>query len=362
MNCTNEPWTNRLCHFSNLTFRSGQYWLLSPYPIDFEENLLCLGSKTPPVDFEPNRLVGVFQTIEKTDRQIRRIVVPSHLVSIYYNFAQLWHQNFDFIFPLFLTMSLDGQFDPHRMIFLPEPYFDAIPKLAGALSDFPIVPAKQPLLWDDVTFGMVKLTDLSQSLTDPPYKFPQNCTSALRSRVLHHHNISESQKETLVFLRRRGTNRQITNADELADLLRSLRPDLEFADVYFEGGDPIDQVNLISRARVFVSIHGSGLANLLWMPLSAALIEIVPPFFTHQNWFEIAARASGLRFYRFEADSVPGTIDSETVSHCKKHPEERRRQPCHDALRDQNVHVGLSRFEAEVGPCLTRFHGVGEDY
>jgi hypothetical protein len=54
MNCTNAPWTNRLCRFSNLSFGDDRYGLVSPYALDFERELLCLGSKTPPVDFDPN--------------------------------------------------------------------------------------------------------------------------------------------------------------------------------------------------------------------------------------------------------------------------------------------------------------------
>jgi hypothetical protein len=211
MNCTAEAWTNRVCHFRNLTYIEDKYYLLSPYRLDFDDALLCLGSKTPPVDFEPGRLIGVFDTVDRPNRKSRRITAASHLVSIYYNFNKIWHQNFDFILPLFLTMSLSGEFNPGKIVFVPQPWFDSVPKLAAALSNYPLQPLKGQVTWDDVTLGMVKLTDLRQDKTDPPYSFPANCTGPLRRRVLEYLNLTAPSRPAFVFVRRRGSLRSIDN-------------------------------------------------------------------------------------------------------------------------------------------------------
>jgi hypothetical protein len=349
MNCTSEAWTNRICHFRNLTYTGDKYYLLSPYHLDFDDALLCLGSKTPPVDFEPNRLIGVFETDAYPNRKSRRITAASHLVSIYYNLGKLWHQNFDFILPLFLTMSLSGAFDPGKIVFVPQPWFDSVPKLAAALSNYPLQPLKGQVTWDDVTLGMVKLTDLRQDRTDPPYSFPANCTGPLRRRVLEYLNLTAPGWPAFVFLRRKGSLRSINNENEFGEFLSGLTKDLEFIDVHFEGTTPEFQVEMLARAKVFVSIHGSGLANLLWMDSGALVVEIVGPVFRHHYWYRMACKAAGLRHYIFEGDPVAGEVDPPELRDCKRNGADRVHQPCSDLLRDQSVHIDIGRFEKELG-------------
>jgi hypothetical protein len=131
-----------------------------------------------------------------------------------------------------------------------------------------------------------------------------------------------------------------------------LRKDLEFVDVYFEEATPEFQVELLARAKVFVSIHGSGLANLLWMDTGALVVEIVGPLFRHHYWYQMACKAAGLRHYLFEGDPVAGVIDPPELMACKRKGADRARQPCSDLLRDQNVHIDIGRFERELGQLI----------
>jgi hypothetical protein len=302
------------------------------------------------VDFEPNRLIDVFDTVTTRDRKLPHVTSPSNLVSIYYNMGKLWHQYFDFIFPLYLTLSMSGSFDINRVIFVPKDWFFAVPQIANALSNNGIRELKGPLFWDEVTFGMVKLTDLRQSKVDPPYSFPENCTQPLRMRVLSYFNISGG-KPALVFLRRKGIARQIENVDEFAAVLKRMRPDLEFVDVFFENVSAKFQVELLSRARIFVSVHGSGLSNLLWMEVNTVVVEIMPHWFKH-DWFRKAAGAAGVRHFWFEADKVKGMEEKKEVRECKQSGVDRRKQPCSDFLRDQNVQIDIGRFDRELGMIL----------
>jgi hypothetical protein len=130
-----------------------------------------------------------------------------------------------------------------------------------------------------------------------------------------------------------------------------MRPDLEFVDAYFEQASPREQVAALARARIFISIHGSGLANLLWMASNAVVVEIMPPLFRH-DWFAKAARAAGVRHFWFEADVIPGFVDPPGLRACKQPRADRRRQPCSDNLRDQSVHVDLGKFDRELGRTL----------
>jgi hypothetical protein len=294
-------------------------------------------------------VIGLIDTVAKPDGALPRVAAPSNLVSIYYNMGKLWHQYFDFIFPLYLTLCMSGSFDVDRIVFVfvPDAYFGAVPPLASALSNHRIRELRAPVFWEDVTFGMVKLTDLGRSGDDPPYAFPENCTQPLRRRVLSYHNISGGAA-ALVFQRRAGSARQIENADEFAGFLRDLRPDLEFVDVFFEKASARFQVEKLSRARIFVSAHGSGLANLLWMAADTVVVEIMPHLFRH-DWFAKAAAAAGVRHFWFEGERV---VESKEVRECKLKGIDRQKQPRSDFLRDQNVRIDLGRFERELGSVL----------
>jgi hypothetical protein len=125
-------------------------------------------------------------------------------------------------------------------------------------------------------------------------------------------------------------------------------------DVYFENTTMESQIELISRAEVFISIHGSGLANCLWMKEGSLLIEIVPPNFTHNDWYAKAAAAGGLRYYRFEGDPVRGGGMSREVHKCLTEGGDKTQQPCHDALRDQNTMIDMPRFRKEVGRLIAK--------
>ena len=85
------------------------------------------------------------------------------------------------------------------------------------------------------------------------------------------------------------------------------------------------------------------------MASNTHIVEIVPPGFTHHDWFRKAAGAAGLVYHRFEADMITGTVDGPDLAKCKKLPVEKRvKQPCSDLLRDQNVHIDISRWRQEM--------------
>jgi hypothetical protein len=62
----------------------------------------------------------------------------------------------------------------------------------------------------------------------------------------------------------------------IAELAAALVPHGEVVLVRLEDCDLFEQVHLFSRAWRVVAQHGAGLANMLWAPPGAALVEIMP--------------------------------------------------------------------------------------
>lgn len=89
----------------------------------------------------------------------------------------------------------------------------------------------------------------------------------LRKLAPQAHNIG-------ILIRRRETKRSVKNHDDLLDLLRTERPDLEWR--VFDA-QPFDEtVALFSMARLIVAPHGAGLTNMLFSPPGTKIVEIMP--------------------------------------------------------------------------------------
>ena len=365
MNCTDEPWTNRICTFHDLCYVEGSFIFESPYTINFDSELLCLGSKTPPVDLEMNRLVNKFQT-KKLMRfyTIPKIEEPSNLVSIYYNMKMLWHQYFDFLFPLYQTliyfpsnMSINNlkSFSKKRRIYLPN-FVPEIPQITKAFTDFQVLKLNNNLCFREISLGMIKITDLSQDKNNPPYSFCNNCTQGLRDMVLHYHNLScnSSNRKKIIFLGRNSTKRIIYNEKEIVNQLKSKYPNYDVQLHYFENMSITNQINIVCSANIFISMHGSGLANMLWLPQNALVIEILPKHFTCRDWYEKAARASGLHYFPYYADGINETIegDETKIKKCLSIKNKCSNNMCIDVLRDQNIMLNLDKFMDKISSFL----------
>ncbi|OHT09291.1 hypothetical protein TRFO_21858 [Tritrichomonas foetus] len=394
MNCTDEPWTNRICTFHDVCYIDGMFIFESPYPLIFESELLCLGSKTPPVDLEYNRLIDKFKTVKSSYLNdfdafhnfymtVPRVNEPSNYVSVYYNMNMIWHQNFDYLLPLYQTLTMHSNLDYNRKIFLPD-FVPEIPELTKALTKYNVMKLDKNLCFKEITMGMTKITNLSLDKNDPPYSFCSNCSTGLREAVLQYFNISENnihdesddgdidaqdrneiqgkenihveenKKCNIVFLGRKSKIRHILNEDEIIENLKKSFPDCEVQLQFFEAMPLKSQVEIISKANVFISIHGSGLANLLWLKHNSAVIEILPKDFTCRDWYQKAANASGVHYYSYYANSEGETVDGDLEGYkkCKSKRNKCNDKYCIDVLRDRNVRININQFLSEISEFL----------
>ncbi|HEX5724982.1 MAG TPA: glycosyltransferase family 61 protein [Longimicrobiaceae bacterium] len=94
----------------------------------------------------------------------------------------------------------------------------------------------------------------------------------------------------------------LENHDEVLEAVRAAFPGEEVVDFDSDRWTPAAQVALFARARVVVGAHGSGLANLVFAPAGARVLELMPersffPLFWH------LAQALG---HRYAVHVVPG--------------------------------------------------------
>lgn len=374
MNCTTEPWTNRICTFRNICYNKDETFTFeSPYEIQFESDFLCLGSKTPPVDLELNRLTSKnFKTVKKFNKIIQqKVTEPSNLVSIYYNMHMLWHSYYDFLLPLYQTLTLfskNASKFRERRIFLPN-FVPEIPELTQSLSNFKVEKLQNPVCFNELTFGMTKITDLKLNKIDPPYFFCENCSYGLRDSVLNFFNISHNEEKNfkVVILGRKSMTRRIVNEDEV---FRHLQKNSTFSEhlykklnmniqlYYFELLPLKNQIEIISNTDVLVAVHGSGLANILFLRPGAAVFEIMPNNFNCRDWYMKAARAAGVNYYAYYARSEGETVDGNEIeaNKCQTNKRKCESKKCIDVLRDRNINLDISRFEEELFVFLKNYH------
>lgn len=103
----------------------------------------------------------------------------------------------------------------------------------------------------------------------------------------------------VVYISRRNSARRRFTPDSeelLLQTLRSHEPALE--DVLITSHwSLMDQARLFTEARVFVTLHGAALANILYMPPGSHVVEIMPPNYTKPT-FKNLAKLTGVRYTR----------------------------------------------------------------
>ena len=91
-------------------------------------------------------------------------------------------------------------------------------------------------------------------------------------------NFIDSQKQSnismpLVYVsRRKAKRRNITNEFEVEEYLQSKG----FTNICFEDYSVFEQIAIMRQAKVFISLHGAGLTNTIFMSPNASVLELSP--------------------------------------------------------------------------------------
>jgi len=130
---------------------------------------------------------------------------------------------------------------------------------------------------------------------------PLACT-AFRDAALKTSGLTEKvynrQEITIAFLIRRKS-RYIVNSDEVVLALKN-RFGREVRQIAFEGLDFSEQVDAMSDVELFVTPHGAGVTNIVFMPPGSALIEIFPLYHRPHNYFDELARGCSIWYGAYE--------------------------------------------------------------
>ena len=134
-----------------------------------------------------------------------------------------------------------------------------------------------------IPFGPAQLNPQLESNWLVPYRRFVDCQPCPKARdmverIQRHHQVLPGLASECVLIQRRDT--RVLHAEETGGRLEDwLRPRLAaasipFKTIVFEQLGPLDQWRAMSKARLLIGMHGSGLTNLVFTPESCEVIEI----------------------------------------------------------------------------------------
>ena len=134
-----------------------------------------------------------------------------------------------------------------------------------------------------VPFGPVQLNAQVESNWLVPYRRFADCQPCLKAldmvtRIQRHHQVLAGPARECVLIQRRAS--RLLHAAETGERLEDwLSPclaaaSIPFKTVVFEELDPLDQWRAVSKARLLIGMHGSGLTNLVFTPECCEVLEI----------------------------------------------------------------------------------------
>ena len=148
------------------------------------------------------------------------------------------------------------------------------------------------------------------------------------------------ERSKVIFVVRR--DRVIVNQRELelylcSKLNRELIEIVYLEDLSFE-----QQLKLMSKASLLISVHGAALTNVIFMPKMSALIEITPPIFP-STLYERIALQSYHTYFKFATDFQPSIHDAANYKFCTNRAN-LYEYYCFIVWRDAQVYVNISKF------------------
>ncbi len=114
--------------------------------------------------------------------------------------------------------------------------------------------------------------------------------------------------EHVYLTRRKRGVRCVENEEEILPLLQQQG----FEAVVFEDLSVWEQIAMMSRAKRFISLHGAGLSNLMFMAEGALVVELINEAYARAEYtfpFWKLANAAGLNYRAFFCDTVDSGAD-----------------------------------------------------
>ena len=369
--CHGDDFLTRWCEGRNIPYFDNCFFFLSPAIFTFPEPFLVPGPRAPPFDKEIDRLVSEPIVIQFNKYNIPRNITTSYgskmvyIYGTYYNYYMLWHQMFDFIVPFykFVHEINKNETANDRVIFVKSDGVWQFFSLINAISSEPVRIIEHQttgMIFPNVIMGIKKYENdirLSRTYEESiafKYNFDETSAPTLRDDTLKANkisteNVGEEGKPLIVIIDRGMTKRNIQNQGEVEDYLRKACPFCKVRSLALERYSVDKQVEIISRSSVLLGLHGSGLANCLWMAASRPnhtthMIEFLPYNYSCRDWYHTAARVARVNYYPL-MNKEPNWKTADRMSFCWAKPSRCPTIQCHDLLRDQPFSVEIQTLD-----------------
>jgi capsular polysaccharide biosynthesis protein len=171
--------------------------------------------------------------------------------------------------------------------------------LPGSHSSLGFVrPSLAPFGVRDVRFVKPDETLVCERLVVPMHTAPsghydEEVLGGVRRLLLEAYGAPPGEGERLYISRGRAPKRRIANEEEVFAVLRAFG----FRVVYAEDHTFEEQVEMASRARLFVSNHGAGLTNMLFVREGGRVLELRRQADSVNNCYFTMASALGLEYF-----------------------------------------------------------------
>lgn len=171
-----------------------------------------------------------------------------------------------------------------------------LPQLQKSLSF--VLPSLAPFGLREVRFIEHDETLVCERLVVPMHTAPsghydEEILGGVRRLLLEAYGAREGEGERLYISRGRALKRRIANEDEVVRVLQGFG----FRVVYAEDYTFEEQVEMASRARFFVSNHGAGLTNMLFVREGGRVLELRHRTDAVNNCYFTMASALGLEYF-----------------------------------------------------------------
>ena len=110
-----------------------------------------------------------------------------------------------------------------------------------------------------------------------------------------------------VVVREGGAGRQIVNLQEVKDYLRVNRPEVKVQYLDLAALSLREQLRALAETTILVGIHGSGLANLIFLPHDASVIQLFPYKF-YRPTYNYIARLAGIKVLDWKNEVASNTV------------------------------------------------------
>jgi len=123
----------------------------------------------------------------------------------------------------------------------------------------------------------------------------------LRETFLPHRDTTASKIEKIYISRSKASHRRVLNEAAVLDYLMPLG----YVPFWLEDLSFLEQVSLFSQAQRVIGLHGAGLANIVWCPAGARVLEIFPSESIPTYYWVLASQVGVDYYYLLSLHSPP---------------------------------------------------------